>query len=437
MLPACFSVEKEGSITNSGRVAQWRYKAVEPVGESMPDSDIMNELFFRVKKLYQKDGGKFPDPVVNLTWNYGEKDAEGKVKAVNTHKVAMEINGYYMEDVYDKKATPPKLLGKKGELVATFGHLQADGTTSAGNWLYSQSYTQKAGKIINMMARRDKTDPTGLGLFPGWAWAWPVNRRIIYNRCSVDPVGRPWDPKRPVLKWDPAKVNPAGGKPGGWVGDVPDGPAPPLATEKGTLPFIMKPDGVGSIFGPGLADGPFPEHYEPLECPIQENPMSKQYNSPTIKLWYSKEGQKIAPEDIFASCDVRYPFVATTYRVSEHWQTGVLTRHEPWQLEMMPQVFLEISRELAAEKGIKSGDKVRVSSARGNLWAKAIVTGRLIPFKIAGNTVHQVGLPWHFGWQWPPDGSGGDSANLLTPTIGDSNTMIPETKAFMVNVEKL
>ncbi len=163
--------------------------------------------------------------------------------------------------------------------------------------------------------------------------------------------------------------------------------------------------------------------------------MSKQRINPTVKIFYEKG--KGAVEDVFASCDVRYPFVGTTYRVSEHWQTGVLTRHEPWQLEMMPQVFLEISKELAAEKGIKSGDKVMVSSARGKLWAKAIVTGRLKPFKIAGSTVHQVGLPWHFGWQWPADGSGGDSANLLTPTIGDANTMIPETKAFMVNVEKI
>jgi formate dehydrogenase major subunit len=436
MLPCASSVEKEGSITNSGRWAQWRYKAVEPVGQSKPDSDIMNELYFRVKKLYRMQGGKFPTAIMNLTWEYGEKDPEGKVKEVNIHNVAKEINGYYLEDIYDKKATPPKQTGKKGELCASFVTLQEDGTTSCGNWLFSQSYTQKDGKVINMMARRDKSDPTGLGLYPGWSWSWPVNRRIIYNRCSVDPQGRPWDPKRGILRWNPAKINPATNKPGTWEGDVPDGPAPPLSAEGGKLPFIMKPDGVGAIFGPGLADGPFPEHYEPLECPIQENPLSKQYNSPTIKLWYG-EGKATLPEDIFVSCDVRFPFVGTTYRVSEHWQTGVMTRHAPWQLEMVPQIFVELSNELAAEKGIKNGDKVRVSSARGDVWAKAIVTVRFKPFKIAGTTVHQVGLPWHFGWQWPADGSGGDSANLLTPTVGDSNTMIPETKAFMVNVEKL
>ncbi len=428
MLPACSSVEKEGSISNSGRLAQWRTAAIKPIGQSKPDSDIMNELYFRVKSLYLK-GGRFPEPIMNLTWNYGEKDANGKVKEVNIHNVAKEINGYYLEDVYDKTATPPKLVGKKGELCASFVTLQADGTTSCGNWIYSQSYTQKEGKIINMMARRGKNDPTGLGLFPEWSWAWPVNRRIIYNRASVDPHGRPWDPKRPVIKWDPVKLDPVTKKPGVWVGDVPDGPAPPMATEKGKYPFIMMASGVGAIFGPGMADGPFPEHYEALECPLEANLISKQRINPTIKLFEEKE-------DVFFSCDVRYPFVASTYRVSEHWQTGVMTRHEPWQLEMQPQVFLEISEELAKEKGIANGSKVIVSSGRGELWAIAVVTNRLKPFKVGGSTVHQVGLPWHFGWQYPEDGSGGDSANLLTPTVGDANTMIPETKAFMVNVRK-
>ncbi len=434
-LPAASSVEKEGSITNSSRLAQWRYEAIEPMGQSKPDSEIMNELYFRVKKLYQKQGGKFPEPILNLTWNYGAKGPDGKIKTIDIHRAAKEINGYYLEDLFDKKVTPPKQLGKKGELCATFVHLQADGTTSCGNWIYCQSYTQKEGKVINMMARRKKTDPTGLGLFPEWAWAWPVNRRILYNRASVNLEGKPWDPKRAVIKWNPTKLTPDG-KPGVWEGDVPDGPATPMADEKaGKYPFIMRADGMGAIFGPGLADGPFPEHYEPLECPIQENPMSKKHRiNPTAKLFYSKEGG--LPEDIFLSRDIRYPYVATTYRVTEHWQTGVLTRHQPWQLEMMPQQFVEISKELAEEKGIKSGDKVEVSSARGKVWAIAVVTNRFKPFRVMNSSVHQVGLPWCFGWQYPEDGSGGDSSNLLTPTIGDPNTMIPETKAFMVNIEK-
>ncbi len=420
-LPAAASFEKEGSITNSGRWAQWRTRAVEPLGQSMPDSEIMNELFFRVRELYRKEGGKFAAPIVNLTWEYGAKDASGKVKAIDIHEVAKEINGYYLADVYDRKASPPKLLGKKGQLCATFGHLQNDGTTSSGNWLYSQSYTMKDGKVVNMMARRGKADPTGLGMYPEWTWAWPVNRRIIYNRASVDLQGRPWNPKRPVIKWDAAEKK--------WIGDVPDGPAPPM-DETGKYPFIMKPDGVGSIFGPGLADGPFPEHYEALECPLEENMMNKQRINPTVKIFNDKL-------DVFYSCDTRYPYVATTYRVSEHWQTGVMSRHTPWLLEMIPQQFLEMSKELAAEKGVRGGDRVVVTSGRGRITAVAIVTERFRPFKIGGQTVHQVGMPWCFGWEYPHDPKAGDSANLLTPTIGDANTMIPETKAFMVNVEKL
>ena len=414
-LPCASSVEKEGSISNSGRLAQWRYKAVNPPGKAMPDAEIMNELYFRVKKLYEKEKGAFPEPVVNLTWDYGEKDSQGKIKHLNIHLVAKEINGYYLEDVYDKDG---KLVGKKGELVPSFVFLRDDGKTSSGNWLYCASYTAQG----NMMARRGKEDPTGLGLYSNWAWCWPLNRRIIYNRASVDPQGNPWDPKRPLLKWDGANKK--------WVGDIPDGPAPPLAMEGGKLPFIMKPLGVGAIFGPGLADGPFPTHYEPLECPFQENPLYKKYRiNPTVKLFGTDE-------DAFIYCDTRYPYVCTTYRVTEHWQTGVMTRHTDWLLELEPQIFVEMSKELAKEKGINSGDKVIVSSVRGKLWAIAIVTDRLKPFKVMGMTIHQVGLPWHYGWQWPKDGSGGDSANLLTPSVGDPNTMIPETKAFMVNIEK-
>ena len=414
-LPCASSVEKEGSISNSGRLAQWRYKAVNPPGKTLPDAEIMNELYFRVKKLYEKEKGAFPEPIVNLTWDYGEKDRQGKIKHINIHLVAKEINGYYLEDVYDKDG---KLIGKKGELVPSFVFLRDDGKTSSGNWLYCASYTEKG----NMMARRGKEDPTGLGLYSNWAWCWPLNRRIIYNRASVDPQGNPWDPKRPLLKWDTANKK--------WLGDIPDGPAPPLAMEGGKLPFIMKPLGVGAIFGTGLADGPFPTHYEPLECPFQENPLYKKHRiNPTVKLFGTDA-------DAFIYCDTRYPYVCTTYRVTEHWQTGVMTRHTDWLLELEPQIFIEMSKELAKEKGINSGDKVIVSSVRGKLWAIAIVTDRLKPFKVMGMTIHQVGLPWHYGWQWPKDGSGGDSANLLTPSVGDPNTMIPETKAFMVNIEK-
>ncbi len=393
-LPCAAFLEKEGSISNSGRWMQWRYKGANPPGEAKPDGDIMYEMFKKVRALYEKEKGVLPEPILNLKWDY---ETHGHF---DIHTVAKEINGYDL-------AT--------GKLVPNFVALKDDGTTSCGNWLYSASYTE-AG---NMAARRKKTDPTGLALYPEWAWCWPLNRRIIYNRASVDLDGKPRDPKRPLLKWD------ADGKK--WIGDVPDNAVPPMGTT-GAYPFIMKPDGVASLFGPGLADGPFPEHYEPLECPIEKNLMSNQRINPVIKIF---EGGP----DKFASCDPKYPFVCTTYRVTEHWQTGVLTRWLPWLIEAEPQVFCEMSLELAKLRGIKNGDRVIVETHRGKLEAVAMVTPRLKPFNIAGQTIHQIGVPWHFGWLHPKDG--GESANLLTPTIGDPNTMIPESKAFMANVRKL
>jgi formate dehydrogenase major subunit len=409
MLPCAASMEKEGSLTNSGRWAQWRYKAANPPGDAKPDGDIMTELMNKVRGLYKKDKGKFPEPILNLKWDYttnGHFDA---------HKMAKEINGYFLTEITLKDPTGKDVTFNKGDLVPAFAMLQADGSTSCGNWIYSQSYNAQG----NNMARRNKDDPTGLGLYPQWAWCWPVNRRIIYNRASVDLDGQPFDPKRLLLKW-------ADGK---WVGDVPDGPWPPMSDkEKGKYPFIMKPDGFGCIFGPGLNDGPFPEHYEPLECPLPKNLMSGQFINPTIKIF---KGEM----DKHFTCDPRFPIIGTTYRVTEHWQTGIMTRWQPWLVEAEPQMFVELSEELAKLRGINNGEKVKVSSARGEVECVAIVTTRFRPFQIGKLTVHQVGLPWCFGWLQPKDG--GDSSNLLTPTVGDPNTMIPESKAFMVNVEKV
>jgi formate dehydrogenase major subunit len=408
MLPCAASLEKEGSITNSGRWMQWRYQACPPPGEATPDGDIIVELFQHVRELYAGEGGAFPDPILNLTWNYGTKD-----HAFDPHVVAKEINGYFLRDV--------EIGGKlytKGTLVPSFGLLQADGSTSCGNWLYCNSYTEEGNKS----ARRVASDPSGLGLFPEWAWCWPVNRRIIYNRASVDRHGTPYAPDKPVIAWDGTA----------WKGDVPDGPWPPLAHAGGKLPFIMKSDGIASMFGPGLADGPFPEHYEPLECPIEKNPLSPQFVNPTVKRW---ESDGVPELDLRATCDPRFPLVCSTYRVSEHWQTGVMTRWSPWLQELHPDMFVEMSRELAELKGIKNGEKVTVKSIRGEVDAVAIVTMRIKPFTVTGLTVHQVGIPWHYGWRYPdPQRRELRSANLLTPSIGDPNTMIPESKAFMVDV---
>ena len=432
MLPCAASIEKEGSITNSGRLMQWRYKAVSPVGESLPDGDIMSELFFKVKELYEKKGGPHKKAITELTWSYGKM--VGKHFHYDPRKVAAEINGFFLTD---KKVENPTKKGefkefKKGDPVPTFAWLQDDGSTSSGCWIYCGSIGEKG----NLTMRRGNADPTGLGLYPEWAWSWPVNRRIIYNGASVDPEGNPWDPTRAVIKWNGEK----------WVGDVPDGVGNP---GKGRPPFIMKPDGVASLYGPGLADGPFPEHYEPLECPVEKNLLSPQKNNPAIVRFDKKGvGSDLDVYSNVATCDPRFPFICSTYRVSEHWQTGVLTRWCPWLAEMQPGMFVEIGTELAGEKGIKNGDKCIVKSARGEVECTAIVTPRFKPFNIDGNTIHEIGIPWHYGWITTKDRkynpgdkkaevfTFGDAANLLTPTIGDANTMIPETKAFMANVAK-
>lgn len=418
-LPCAAFLEKEGSISNSGRWAQWRYKAQEPPGDALPDGDIITELFLEIRKLYQKPDKKsaFPDPILNLKWDYMTK---GKF---DPHATAKAINGFFTQDVtiQDKQY-------KKGDPVPAFAMLKDDGSTSCGNWIYCQSYNADG----NNMARRDKTDESGIGLYPKWSWAWPVNRRIIYNRASCDPSGKPWNPNKVVVefvgevkegKWATQK----------WKGDVPDGPWYPLknpdgtAREDGKLPFIMRVDGYAAMFGPGLKDGPFPEHYEPMECPVEKNLLSSQFTNPVAAIYTTEK-------DALKTCDPRFPFVGTTYRVTEHWQTGVLTRWVPWLIEAEPQLFVEMSEQLAHLKQIKNGEMVIVESPRGMVEAVAIVTKRFQPLKVHDQEIHQVGLPWHYGWIWPKDG--GDSANLLTPAAGDPNTRIPETKAFMVNVRK-
>ena len=419
MLPAAASVEKEGSITNSGRWMQWRYQGPKPLGNSRSDGDIIMDLGFKLKEAYAKSG-KFPEPIQNLKWDY-MTDA-----MYDSHKVAKEVNGYFTKEV-----TVKGKLCKKGTLVPSFAWLQADGSTSSGNWLYCNSYTEKG----NMAARRSQKDaPNNIGLYPQFSWCWPVNRRIIYNRASVDLQGQPWDIEHWVVKFAGKAEN---GKyvSKKWIGDVPDGGWYPMQNPDGTMrkdskhPFIMRKHGHGQIYGPGRAEGPFPEHYEPLECPIPKNLMNPQRVNPVAAIYETDA-------DAYKTCDPKYPFVGTTYRVSEHWQTGLMTRTQPWLLELQPQVFVELSEELGKLKGIKNGERVLGTSARGSLECTAIVTKRIKPLKIAGTTVHQVGFPWSFGWRWPQTGQE-ESANLLTPSAGDANTRIPETKAFMCNVQKI
>ncbi|MFH0847785.1 MAG: formate dehydrogenase-N subunit alpha, partial [Chloroflexota bacterium] len=397
LLPALASFEKEGSVTNSGRWMQWRYRAASGPGDAEDDLWMMDKIVRKLKELYAAEGGPNAEAITKLTWDYGAERPD-------VHKVAKEINGYDLTT---------------GKLMDTYTALKDDGTTSSGNWLYCNSYVEpdKEPNAPIPGNRASLREPSpgefNVGMYPRWAWCWPVNRRIIYNRASVDLNGVPWDAEHPVIKWDAANKK--------WLGDVADGPGVPMA-EGGYYPFIMKPDGQAVIFGPGLAEGPFPEHYEPWESPIS-NPLSKQQFNPMVRVW--RPAERGSPE--------KYPIVASTYRVSEHWQGGQMTRNLTWLNEMMPEPFVEMSEELASEKGVKNGERVVVETARGQVSMVAIVTPRFKPFSIDGKTVHQIGIPWHWGYTGL---STGDSANVLTPHVGDANTMIPEYKAFLCNVRK-
>ena len=396
LLPAAASVEKEGSISNSGRWAQWRYKAVEPPGDARSDAFIVDQLAKRLKKLYAEQGGAFPAPLTDLAWNYGDGHEP------DIDRVARECNGRFTRDI--------EIQGKQfkaGDQVPNFTFLQEDGSTESGNWLYCGSYTGDG----NLMMRRGTDDPTGMGMYHNWSWCWPLNRRVLYNRASVDVDGNPWNPEKPVIRWNGTK----------WEGDVPDGGWPPMAqADKTKHPFIMVAEGYGRLFAAGLADGPFPEHYEPMESPTH-NLMSAQQCNPAVPV-----PGKLAGSD-------KFPYVGTTYRLSEHWQAGAMTRNLPWLAELVPDMFVEIGEKLARWKGIENGDLVTVSSERGRIQARALVTARIRPLRIGGKLVEQVGVPWHFGYAGLAKG---DSANVLTTAVGCANSGIPEYKAFLCNIEK-
>ncbi len=415
ILPAADAMEKEGSIVTSGRLIQWRPKVAEAPGVALPDHQIINLIALQLREMYKADPGPFADPILQLNWDYG--------KDLDIEKVAREMNGYALADIKDDKGN---VLVNKGDTLKTFGVLQADGTTVCGCWIYAGYFAMAddgAGKMMPATKRRGQKDPGGLGMYPFWAFSWPANRRIIYNRCSADANGKPWSEDKKLIWWDEAQKK--------WVGyDVPDFLPTKAPTDPGGKdPFIMRVDGKGGLFAP-LNEGPLPEHYEPVETPVVKNPFSSKMYNPVIKVWKTDEGKAIGNN--WGKAD-KFPIVATTYRVAEHWQAGGMSRWLEWLTECQPQMFIEMSKELAAEKGIQGGNQVKVRSARGEITAVALVTARFKPFKVDGKTVHQIGMPWHFGWGGLATG---DTANDLTPHVGDGNTAIPEYKAFLVDVKK-
>lgn len=407
-LPTTLFAETSGSFTNSGRVIQWRWKAANGPGEAKDDTEIMATLFLKLKDMYAKEGGAYSEPIQKLTWAYRIPTKP------SPEELMMEYNGKALADVLDPK-DPTKVLVKAGDQLPSFAMLRDDGSTTCGNWIYCGVWSQ-AG---NNSARRDNSDPSGLGQTLNWGFAWPVNRRILYNRASADPSGKPWDPQRTVLKW-------LGDKWGG--NDVPD-MRPDAAPDQNVMPFIMTGEGVGRLFAVGLmAEGPFPEHYEPFESPLDNNPMHPK--NPKAR---ANPAARVYKGDMEAFGTAKdFPYVGTTYRLTEHFHYW--TKQSKINAIMQPEQFVEIGEELAREKGITAGDKVKVRSNRGFIKGVAVVTKRIKALDVDGKKVHTIGIPIHYGFKGAT--KPGFITNTLTPFVGDANTQTPEYKAFLVNIEK-
>ena len=410
-LPCAGFAGKDGTFTNSARWLQWKNAALPLPGDCRLDQAIVAQIFLRVRALYAKDPGKFPDPILKLAWNYTDPSNPSLTD------VLKEINGKALADLEDPVT---KQQIKAGQQLPGFAWLKDDGTTTCGNWIYSGAYTE-AG---NLTARRDPADPSGMGVHQNWGFSWPANRRVLYNRASCDLNGKPFDPTRKQVWWNEATQK--------WAGnDVPDfKPDSKPADHMG--PFIMNAEGVGRIFGPlaAFADGPFPEFYEPVESPIDNllhpqqthNPVVKRFNTPDDKYGGPKEGFNV---------------VCTTYRLTEHYHYW--TKNNPMNVQLVPEPFIEISAEMADEMGLHGGEKLKVSSIRGDYIAKAMVTRRIKPMMIDGKKTYQIGIPIHWGYRGIAEDEGKTArtlTNALSPTVIDPNAFTPEFKGFMVKVER-
>jgi formate dehydrogenase major subunit len=413
-LPGAGFAEKDGTFVNSARWLQWKWAAVPTPGDAKLDQEILARIFLKVRELYQKEGGKFPDAILGAAWSYSNPNNPSLAE------IAKEINGKALADLHDDKQTPTDW--KAGQQLPSFAWLRDDGTTSSGNWLYCGSWPESGSNT----QRRDNSDPSGLGIHQNWAWSWPANRRVLYNRASCNVEGKPWDPSRKQV-W----FNEATGK---WAGnDVPDFKADSHPKDH-MGPFIMTPEGLARLFVPlaGMADGPFPEHYEPMESPVANVLHPKQSNSPVVKKFKTAMDKYGEPKE--------YPYVCTSYRLTEHYHYW--TKNNPMNMELVPEPFVEMSQELAEKLQIKGGDRVKVSSIRSSYYCRAMVTRRMKPMKIAGRDepVHQVGIPIHWGFKGLNDGRPEHErtpANLLSPTVIDPNAYTPEFKGFLVKIEKV
>ncbi len=401
MLPVTSFVEEEGSLTNSSRCIQWKWKAADSYGQSRTDIEILSDLFLRIRALYETEGGTGAEPLLAIDWSYADPANP------TPDELLRELNGKALTDVRDADGM---VIRRAGEQLKSFGEMRDDGSTDGSMWIYTGVY----GPDGNFAQRRDNTDPSGLGVYGNWGFSWPANRRIQYNRASADPQGKPWSEAKKYMYWDGQR----------WTGpDVPDY-VPTIPPDRATGPFIMNAEGVSRLWVRGLmADGPFPAHYEPFESPVTNPLFPKVRGNPVSRVFGGDF-------EIFGNAE-EFPIVATTYRLVEHFHYWTKSVHINAVLQ--PEFFVEMSEELAAERGIQPGQMVRVRSNRGEVKGRAFVTKRMIPLQIDGKTVHQVGLPLNFGFIGLTKKA--SPVNTLTPPVADANAQTPEFKAFLVNVE--
>ena len=408
-LPAATHAEKAGTFTQTQRLVQWRHKAIEPPGEAMSDLQFFHLLGKKIRERLADSTDPRDRPLLDLTWDY-PLDDEGEVIP---ESVLAEINGFYTSGE------------RAGQPLGAFTELAADGSTAGGCWIYTGVYAGGVNRAANRVPGSQQTP-----MAPEWGWAWPANRRVLYNRASADPAGVPWSERKKLVWWDAASAR--------WVGDdVPDFPvatAPDFvapvgaqgpAALDGTDAFIMQPDGLGWLYAPrGLVDGPLPTHYEPAESPVV-NPLYPLQASPT-RVTFRRPDNLMAASGNTPGADV-YPYVFTTYRLTEHHTAGGMSRWLPYLAELQPEMFCEVSPELAAECGLENAGWATIVSPRAAIEARVLVTERVRPLRVAGRTVHQIGLPYHWGVGETAVVEG-DSANDLLGLALDPNVQIQEAK---------
>ncbi|MFL6056287.1 MAG: molybdopterin dinucleotide binding domain-containing protein, partial [Actinoallomurus sp.] len=409
--PAAAHTEKAGSFTNTNRMLQWHFAAKEPDGDARSDLWFMYHLGRRIRQRLAGSTDPMDRPILDLAWDY---PTEGTIAEPNAEAVLAEISGRHVG----------------GRPLDAYVQLRDDGSTACGCWIYCGVYADG----VNQAARR-KPHTEQDWMAPEWGWAWPANRRILYNRCSADPDGKPWSERKALVWWDAEQGRWTGHDVPDFVPDRPPSYRPPegatgVAAISGVDPFIMQADGKAWLYVPaGLTDGPMPTHYEPQDSPVRNPLYERQQRSP-VRQVFSRPENRFHPDPETREAEV-FPYVVTTYRLTEHFTAGGMTRWSPYLAELQPAFFCEVSPELAAERGLEHGGWAHLVTARGVIEARVLVTERMTPLDVGGHTVHQIGLPYH----WGPNGyTTGDAANELSAVALDPNAHIQEVKALSADI---